>query len=90
MLKIRKQEDPDRKWKVLGPKTLRMPVAWEAHRQGHTGIDRATKRMQADWFWPSMTADIRRLVNLCEACQAAKHSNPVPIKNKQRLQAGRS
>ena len=25
----------------------------------------------------------------CEACQAAKHSNPVPNKNRQRLQAGR-
>ena len=36
-----------------------------------------------------MTADIRRLVNTCETCQAAKHSNPVPNKNRQRLQAGR-
>ena len=38
---------------------------------------------------PLMTADIRWLVNACEACQAAKHSNPVPNKNRQRLQAGR-
>ena len=35
-----------------------------------------------------MTADIRKLVNACEACQAAKHSNPIPNKNRQRLQAG--
>ena len=48
-------------------KTLREPVAWEAHRQGHTGIDRMTMRVRADWFWPGMTADIRRLVNACEA-----------------------
>ena len=46
----------------------------EAYRQGHTGVDRTTKRVQANWFWPGMTADIRRLVNTCEACQAAKHS----------------
>ena len=64
-------------------------MAWEAHRKGHTGIDRTTKRVQAEWFWPGMTADIRRLVNACEACQAAKHSNPIPNKSKQRLQAGR-
>ena len=56
---------------------------------GHTGIERTTKRVQSDWFWPGMMADIRRLVNSCEACQAAKHSNPVPNKNRQRLQAGR-
>ena len=36
-----------------------------------------------------MTADIHRLVNVCEACQATKHSNPVPNKNRQRLRAGR-
>ena len=36
-----------------------------------------------------MTADIRWLVNASEAGQAAKHSNPVPNKNRQRLQAGR-
>ena len=40
LLKIRSQEEPDGKWKVVcPPKTLRKPVAWEAHRQGHTGID---------------------------------------------------
>ena len=39
-------------------------------------------------MWWGMTADIRRLVTACEACQAAKHSNPVPNKNRQRLQAG--
>ena len=36
-----------------------------------------------------MTAEIRRLVNTCEACQAAKHSNPFPNKNRQGMQAGR-
>ena len=89
LLKIKSQEESDGKWKVVCPKTLRKPVAWEAHRQGHTGIDRTLRRVQADWFWPGMTADIRRLVSSCEACQAAKHSNPVPNKNRQRLQAGR-
>ena len=69
-------------------KNTERAVAWEAHMQGHTGIDRTTKRVQADWFWPGITADIQRLVNACEACQASKHSNSVPNKNRQRLQAG--
>ena len=90
MLKIRSQEDPETKCQVVCPRTLREPVAWEAHRQGNTGIDKTTKRVRADWFWPGMTADIRQLVTACGACQAAKHSNPVPNKNRQRLQAGRS
>ena len=35
-----------------------------------------------------MTAIIRRLMNSCEACQTAKHKNPVPNKNRHKLQAG--
>ena len=70
LLKIRSQKDPEDKWKVLCSKTVKKPVAWKALRQGHTGIDKTTKRVQADWFWPGMTADIRRLVNACEVCQA--------------------
>ena len=68
LLNMRRQEDPEEKWNVLCPRTLRKPVAWEAHRQEHTSINKTTKRVQADWFWPGMTADIRRLVNSCEAC----------------------
>ena len=89
LLRIRSQEDPETKWQVVCSRTLREPVAWKAHMQGHTGIDRTAKRVQADWFWPGITADMRRLVNACEACQAAKHRNPVPNKNRQRLLAGR-
>ena len=48
LLKIRSQEDSETKWKVVCPRTLREAVAWEAHRQGHTSIDRTTKRVQAE------------------------------------------
>ena len=60
LLKIKSQEDSETKWKVVCPRTLREPAACEAYRQGHTGIDRTTKRVQAEWFWPGMTADIWR------------------------------
>ena len=46
LLRIRSQEDPGTKWQVVCPRKLREPVAWEAHRQGYTGIDRTTKRVQ--------------------------------------------
>ena len=45
--------------------------------------------MQKKWYWPGLTADTRRLVNSCEVCQAAKHSNPLANPNRQQLQAGR-
>ena len=43
--------------------------------------------MQVKRYWPRMTADIRRLVNTSETCQAAKHSNPIMNKNRQCLLA---
>ena len=43
LLKIRSKKDPETRWQVVCPRTLREPVAWEAHRQGHIGIDRMTK-----------------------------------------------
>ena len=89
ILRIRGQQpDPD-KWIAVCPKPLREPTIWEVHRQGHLGIDRTTKRVQSNWFWPGLTADVRRMVNSCEICQAAKHRNPVANSNRQRLQAGR-
>ena len=46
LLKIKSQEDSETKWNVVCPRTLRELVAWGAHRQGHTGMDRTTKRVQ--------------------------------------------
>ena len=89
ILRIREQESDTEKWTVVCPKQLREPTIWEVHRQGHIGIKRTTKRLQKEWYWPGLTADTRRVVNSCEICQASKHSNPVPNRNRQRLQAGR-
>ena len=32
LLKIKSQQDSEAKWKVVCPRTLREPVAWEVHR----------------------------------------------------------
>ena len=32
-------------------------------------MDKTMRRVQADWFWPGMTANIRRLVSLCKTCR---------------------
>ena len=44
-MKIRIQEDPEDKRKEVYPKTLKKPVTWETHMQGHTGMDRTTRRI---------------------------------------------
>ena len=89
LLKIRGQQPDPAKWIVVCPKPLREPVIWETHKQGHIGMERTTRRVQRDWFWPGLTADTRRMVAACEICQAAKHSNQMTNHNRQRLQAGR-
>ena len=89
ILRIRSQESGKERWSVVCPKQLREPTIWEVHRQGHIGIDRTTKRVQQDWYWPGLTADTRRLVNSCEVCQAAKHGRQTVNPHRQRLQAGR-
>lgn len=48
------------------------------------------KKVQAERYWSGMTVDIRHLVNTCKTGHAAKHSNPVHNKNRQRLLAGQS
>lgn len=62
---------------------------WEGHRQCHTGMDRTTRRVQADWVWPGMKADVRWLVSACKTSQDAKHSNSVSNRHGLRLQTSR-
>ena len=70
-------------------KAQREPVIWEARWQGHTSMNRTTRRVHACWFCLGMTVNIKQLVGTCEACQTTKPSNQVPNKNWRRLQAGR-
>ena len=79
LLKSRGQQVPNGKWRGA----LKEPVIWKPHRQGHTGVDRTTRWVQADWFWLGMMTNIMWLVSTCEACQAAKHKISVPNKKRQ-------
>ena len=55
----------------------------------HAGQDRTLGRLRLDWFWPGMTSDVRRLLQTCGTCQAAKHSRKTKPTAKQHLYAGR-
>lgn len=60
-------------------------------RQTHTlariGIGRTLSRLQLTWYWPGMTAEVRRVVRSFEVCQAAKHGQIRGPSNRQRLYA---
>ena len=55
----------------------------------HSGVNRTTKRLQFDWYWPGMMADVRRTIHSCEICQAAKSGGTKHVNTHQRLFAGR-
>jgi hypothetical protein len=74
---------------ALFPETQRTEVVWETHRQAHTGVIRTIRKLRLVWFWPGMTADVRRLVGTCEVCQVAKNGGVTGATGKRRLHAGR-
>ena len=55
----------------------------------HSGIVRTLRRIQLTWYWPGLTAQVRRLVQTCEICQTAKHGGTKDPQSRQRLYAGR-
>ena len=77
------------RWLVLCPTSSRRTLIWETHSQAHMGIMKTLLRLRLSWFWPGMTADVRRVVQNCEVCQLAKHSNIPTTKNRTHLHSGR-
>lgn len=47
-------------------------VVQEAHLLGHAGIQKTVWRLQLDWYWPGITADVQHYINACKVCQRAK------------------
>ena len=52
-------------------------------------MSRTLSRIQLAWYWPGMTADVRRVVRSCEVCQAAKSGGNHQPGGRQRLFVGR-
>ena len=71
------------------PQDMRSTHIWETHRQVHSGIGRTISKLQLHWYWPGMTADVRRAVKTCEICQLGKHGGVQTSQRRHRLFAGR-
>lgn len=57
---------------IVCPQEMRKEVMWSTHVLSHAGFMRTLGRIKLTWFWPKITADVRRLVQSCEICQTAK------------------
>ncbi|GJP73530.1 hypothetical protein CLOP_g9149 [Closterium sp. NIES-67] len=42
---------------------------------GHFGVDKTTKTLQRNYYWPNMADDVRKYVSSCTACQIMKSSH---------------
>ena len=71
------------------PLSIRETVMWECHRAAHLGIMKTIRRLRNVWYWPGVTAHVRRVVRSCEVCQVAKTSRKSTSKEVQRLYSGR-
>ena len=55
----------------------------------HSDMSRTLSRVQLAWYWPGMTADVRRVVRCCEVRQALKGGGNHQPGKRQRLFMGR-
>ncbi|GJP83665.1 hypothetical protein CLOP_g13794 [Closterium sp. NIES-67] len=63
---------------VPGYDLLRTLLIQESHNNptsGHFDVDKTTKMLQRDYYWPNMADDVRKYVSSCTACQIMKSSH---------------
>ncbi|GJP41072.1 hypothetical protein CLOM_g710 [Closterium sp. NIES-68] len=63
---------------VPGYDLLRTLLIQESHdnlTSGHFGVDKTTKMLQRNYYWPNMADDVRKYVSSCTACQIMKSSH---------------
>ena len=89
LMEIRVCPQNKARWSVVCPAAIRVPTIWQAHSMAHSGMSRTLSRIQLAWYWPGMTADVRRVVRSCEVCQAAKSGGNHQPGGRQRLFVGR-
>ena len=74
---------------IVCPKDMRQQVMWSTHTLAHTGVWRTLHRLRLTWYWPGITADVRRVVKSCEVCQIAKTGGLNPSSSNGPLWVGR-
>ena len=89
ILRVRLNINDKHRVVIVCPIELRPLVIREAHLQAHSGVHRTYRKIRLTWYWPGMSADIRRAIRNCEICQVSKHGQAPKSSNQQHLYAGR-
>lgn len=64
--------------RIVIPSTLRQPVLEIVH-EGHFGIEKCRGRAKSSVWWPSIDADIERLVKNCHSCLKQSTNRKMPL-----------
>ena len=89
ILRVRLNVNDRHRVVIVCPIELRPLVIRETHLQAHSGVHRTYRKIRLTWYWPGMSADIRRAIRNCEICQVSKHGQAPKSSNQQHLYAGR-
>lgn len=69
-------------WKTVLPKNSRPVIVEKCHdlpTSGHFGFYKTLSRVQEQFYWPKMRADVLKYVRVCKVCQSQKISNSSPL-----------
>ena len=80
-LRQRKDDLGDTQKQILVPKSLRervMEVAHDSLFGGHLGIKKTEDRIQTNFFWPGLHADVTSFCRSCDVCQKTVDKGSVP------------
>ena len=80
---------PKRRQDVLiCPRKYQKEIIERKHATSHYGIHKTIARIRLHYYWPGMTADVRRYVSCCQRCQQGKLRKQNETPGKHYLHAG--
>lgn len=85
---IRMAKQQMKPWVMVCPKALRSMLVCEAHRRHHANGNCTFRRVQLNWYWSGMTADIQWLLCIRQSCELAKHGVTANSGHRQCLSMG--
>lgn len=78
---FRGMENPEGQWKMVVPKSQRVPLLKELHDSplsGHFGTYKTLRRIRERYYWPGMASEVAKYVRRCAVCLAVKPSQLQP------------
>lgn len=75
-------------WKMCIPESKRTEILTKEHDNAfHVGFEKTIDKIKRRYYWPRMSADVKRYVSNCEVCKRIKHSTTsvVPEMGNQRV-----